>query len=408
MALSYTISGFSIGFFLVIFTIPAIIRVSVSKHLYDMPNSRKVSKASIPTLGGIAIFAAFVLSTVIATSSYQFKELTYIIASLIILLFIGLKDDLMDLSARKKLVFQILASLLLIILGDIRLTNLQGALGIFEINYPTSVVFTLFVMVAVINAFNLLDGIDGLASGISIVISVVFGSWFLLAGHPEYGIMAFCLAGSLSSFFVYNVYGKRNKIFMGDSGSLILGLLMVVMAVKFIGFNTNYTGAWAIRNAPVVAVGILIVPIIDTLRVFFIRISENRSPFSPDMNHIHHTIIRLGNSHLRSSLVLILANIAFIAATLQLNKILDINNLIICLFAAGFILAYFPNILLSRQTIKQPLQERNTKPGIYRRGKNAEYKQVNRTLAKIVMEQQQKNERIDHLMNEKEIGKRKI
>jgi UDP-N-acetylmuramyl pentapeptide phosphotransferase/UDP-N-acetylglucosamine-1-phosphate transferase len=255
----------------------------------------------------------------------------------------------MDISARKKLVVQIATASMLIVFGNYRFTDLHGVFGIHEINYSISFIITLFTMIALINAFNLIDGIDGLASGISIVISTIFGSWFLLSGHTEYGIMCFSLTGSLAAFFYFNVFGKKHKIFMGDTGSLILGVIMVVLVIKFNEFNINQQGPYAILNAPVVSIGILIIPVIDTLRVFFIRISEHRSPFSPDMNHIHHQFLKLGNSHRRSTAYMVLINLLFIGFTFSLNRFLNINNLMITIITLGFILAYLPGLFLRRK-----------------------------------------------------------
>ncbi len=358
MSIFYTILGFILGFGLVYVTIPPLIRVSIAKHLYDTPNERKATKVVVPTLGGVAIFIGFILSTIIATDGYPFGELKYLIAAAIIMLFLGLKDDLIEISARKKLLVQLATAVMLITIGNFRFTDLQGAFGIHELNYPLSFAITLFAMIALINAFNLIDGIDGLASGISIMISTVFGSWFLLSGHTEYGIMCFSLTGSLIAFFFYNVFGKKHKIFMGDNGSLILGVTVVILVIKFNEFNINQLAPYAIQNAPVVSIGILIIPVIDTLRVFFIRISEHRSPFSPDMNHIHHQFLKLGNSHRRSTAYMLLINMLFIGFTFSLNRVLNINNLMISIITMGFILAYMPSLFLQRKALQSELMVR--------------------------------------------------
>lgn len=346
MSVIYSIFGFILGFGLVFLTIPPIIRVSIAKHLYDTPNARKVTKTIVPTLGGVAIFIGFILSTIVATDGYNFGELKYLLAAIIIMFFVGLKDDLMDVSALKKLLLQVATATMLIVLGNFRFTNFHGILGLHEINYPISFAITLFTMIALINAFNLIDGIDGLASGISTLISLIFGTWFILAGHPEYGIMCFCLAGSLIAFFIFNVFGKKYKIFMGDTGSLIIGVIMVVLTIKFNELNINLQAPYAIHSAPVISIGILILPVIDTIRVFFIRISKKRSPFSPDMNHIHHKLLELGNSHLKSTLLIGFSNIFIVAFMLSLHQILSINNLMISVFALGFTIAYIPSFIL--------------------------------------------------------------
>lgn len=360
MSIFYSFLGFLIGFGLVCFTIPALIRVSFAKHLYDTPNERKVSKLVVPTLGGVSIFIGFIISTIIASDGYNFGELKYLIAAVVIMFFIGLKDDLMDISARKKLFAQLATALILIILGDFRFTNLHGAFGIHEISYASSFFLTLFAMIALINAINLIDGIDGLASGISIVITLAFGTWFLLSGHYEYGITSFSLTGTLVAFFLFNVFGKKNKIFMGDTGSLILGVIIVILAIKFNEFSINQVGPYAVLSAPVVSIAILIVPIIDTLRVFFIRLSEKRSPFSPDMNHIHHNMLKLGKSHLSTTLTIVLFNIIFIAFAISLSRIVSINNLMIIVIATGFLIAYIPSLILNLKRSSESIKFENS------------------------------------------------
>jgi UDP-N-acetylmuramyl pentapeptide phosphotransferase/UDP-N-acetylglucosamine-1-phosphate transferase len=352
MSTLYSIVGFILGFGLVYFSIPPLIRVSVAKHLYDTPNERKASKVVVPTIGGVAIFIGFILSTIIATDGFSFAELKYLIAAVIVLFFLGLNDDLIDIQARKKLLIQLGVAIMLIVVGGFRFTSLHGFLGFYEISYPISFAITLFTMIALINAFNLIDGIDGLASGISILISGVLGFWFLLSGHPEYGIMSFCLTGSLAAFFIFNVFGKTNKIFMGDNGSLVLGVIMAIMAIKFNEFNINQMLPHTLQNAPAISIGIFIIPVIDTLMVILIRASEGRSPFVPDMNHLHHQFLKLGNSHLKSTSYIVLINMFFITLTFFLHKLLDINSLLIAIITLGFTAAWLPRTILQRKETK--------------------------------------------------------
>jgi UDP-N-acetylmuramyl pentapeptide phosphotransferase/UDP-N-acetylglucosamine-1-phosphate transferase len=170
--------------------------------------------------------------------------------------------------------------------------------------------------VVLTNAFNLIDGIDGLASTIGIVVSLTFGIWFMLTGSINYAILSAALLGSLISFFGFNVFGKSNKIFMGDTGSLILGLIMSILVIKFNEANITYHGTYAIKSAPAVSFGILIVPLFDTLRVFLLRIFKGQSPFHPDKNHLHHRILKLGFSHIESTALIAMVNILFIVMVL--------------------------------------------------------------------------------------------
>jgi UDP-GlcNAc:undecaprenyl-phosphate/decaprenyl-phosphate GlcNAc-1-phosphate transferase len=200
MDLILTIGALIIGFLLVMISIPPIIRVANAKHLFEPFDERRIHTKIIPPMGGVAIFIGFTLSSIIATDGISFDALKYIIASVIIMFFIGLKDDLMDISARKKLMVQVFAAVILITLGNVRFTNLHGILGTGEIGYITSIILSIFAMVVIINAFNLIDGIDGLASGLAIIAATAFGTWFFLAGNIQFAILSFALVGSLAGF----------------------------------------------------------------------------------------------------------------------------------------------------------------------------------------------------------------
>jgi UDP-GlcNAc:undecaprenyl-phosphate/decaprenyl-phosphate GlcNAc-1-phosphate transferase len=305
MDLILTIGALIIGFLLVMISIPPIIRVANAKHLFEPFDERRIHTKIVPPMGGVAIFIGFTLSSIIATDGISFDALKYIIASVIIMFFIGLKDDLMDISARKKLMVQVFAAVILITLGNVRFTNLHGILGTGEIGYITSIILSIFAMVVIINAFNLIDGIDGLASGLAIIAATAFGTWFFLAGNIQFAILSFALVGSLTGFFIYNVFGHRNKLFMGDTGSLIIGLVISALVVKFNEFNINLSESYSIKAAPAVSFAIIIVPLVDTLRVMTIRIYNKTSPFSPDNNHIHHRLLGLVSSHLKVTLIII-------------------------------------------------------------------------------------------------------
>ena len=347
MNLILTFGAFIIGFILVMISIPPIIRVAHTKHLFEPFNERKVHTKIVPPMGGVAIFIGFTISSIIATDGISFDALKYIIASVIIMFFIGLKDDLMDISARKKLVVQIFAAVILITLGNVRFTHLHGILGTNEIGFGVSLILSIFAMVVIINAFNLIDGIDGLASGLAILAAGTFGSWFYLTDHIQFAILSFALVGSLVGFFIYNVFGHRNKLFMGDTGSLIIGLVISALVVKFNEFNIDKTVPYAVSAAPAVSFAIIIVPLIDTLRVMTIRISNKKSPFSADNNHIHHRLLKLVTSHFKVTLIIIAANAFIIAFALLLNHLsLNVNLQFIMVFLSGVLISFIPSIIL--------------------------------------------------------------
>lgn len=347
-AWSMVLAGFILAFVITWNAIPSIVSVAIMKGLSGKPNGRSSHKDSIPLLGGVAVFAGLALSTVVVAGwGFEF-ELKYIIAGMIILFFIGMKDDLLVIDPKKKLVGQILASLIIIILGDIRIDNFHGFEGINEVSYVISIIFTLFVFIVIINGFNLIDGIDGLASGVGIITSVTFGIWFWISGHIPYVIFSFSLAGSLIAFFYFNVFSKKNKIFLGDTGSLIIGMAMAIIVVRFLQFEVDATGLANIPATTAVAIGILIIPLFDTFRVFTIRVAKGTSPFKADRLHIHHRLLELGISHLQATSIILGANLLFIVLVLLLKHIGNMT-LFFIIFGLATVLSYIPVYMVKRR-----------------------------------------------------------
>jgi len=314
-------AGCLIALILSAITIPLVIRVSKQLNLFAEPNCRSATDLRVPTLGGISIFLGFILGVTLNADEYFVRGTIYFIAAVLIMFFTGLKDDLVCLSAKKKLIVEIGVAAILIFLGNFRFTSLHGFLGIETIPYIPSVLLTSFVYIVIINAFNLIDGIDGLAAGLGIFSASIFGAWFFLTGHTEFSIISFSLVGALSGFFLYNVYGKKNKIFMGDTGSLVLGTIMAVLVIKFNEFNVDQTASYAIFASPAVSFGILIYPLMDTIRVFSIRIVQKKSPFVADKNHTHHRLLALGWNHRQATWIILSVNALFILAVVNLQWI---------------------------------------------------------------------------------------
>ncbi len=326
--------SFLISLGIVLYAVPKVIRIAYSLKLLDYPNGRSAAKRAVPTLGGVAIFISFVLSTAIGLHGHLIKGLFYIFTALLLMFFTGLKDDILNISAFKKIIAQLVAVAILIFFADLRFTHLHGFLGIGEIGYATSVLLTAFAMVGFINAFNLIDGIDGLASGLGLLSSVVFGSWFFISGHFDYAVLSFSLAGALAGFFYYNVYGRKYKIFMGDTGSLLLGTALSVLVIKFNELNIDPSTPYAVKSSVAVSFAVLIYPVIDTIRVFMIRILCNKSPFIADKNHIHHRLLVIGLSHRETTYTIIAINTIIIVSVFAFQGIgiewLIFSNFIIC------------------------------------------------------------------------------
>jgi len=324
--------------------IPTIVTVARMKNLFDEPNGRSSHKYNTPTLGGVAIFIGVLLSFTLFSELTLVWEMPYIIAGIIIVFFIGLKDDIIIISVKWKLLGQLITAFILSCLADIRITNLYGFLGINEIGYVASVLLSMFVIVVVMNGFNLIDGIDGLAAGVGIVASFSFGIMFYLEKQYPYALLAAGLMGSLVSFFWFNVFGLRKKIFMGDSGSLIIGLMQAILVIKIIGYEKGTSMNFYYGATPAIAIAILIVPLYDTSRVFILRILRGQSPFKADKRHVHHRLIKLGLSHIQATGSILIANIFIISAAFLFQK-LGVIRLTIILIILATLLSILPTII---------------------------------------------------------------
>jgi len=311
-----------------LYAIPVIIRIAKVKKLFDVPDARKHHKSSIPTLGGLGIYATIVIIslTFINTCGMNgggivnsLTSLPPIIAGLTLIFFIGMKDDLLDISARKKLVVEIMALFILIVIGDVRLDSMQGMFSIGHLSYPVSVFLSLFAGIVIINSVNLIDGIDGLAASVAMLGSFVFGTYFIVAGEWEYAVLSFTILGATIPFFLYNAFGHANKIFMGDTGSLILGFMLTVLIFRFNEMNAMTIYKPFFVAGPAFSFAVIIIPMFDTLRVFTIRIYRRESPFKADRRHLHHILLDLGFTHLQSTILLMAINVGFILLAFYLN-----------------------------------------------------------------------------------------
>lgn len=343
--------GFLFSFLITFFSIPTIIKISRRKNLMDEPGVRSSHLRKIPNLGGIAIF--FSISVCASIFAFELFDLyKFLFASLVILLYTGVKDDIMVMRAYKKLFVQIVVCALIVIGSDVRIRNCFGVFGIYELNYFVSVLFSIFTFIILINAFNLIDGIDGLAGGYSVICSAMFGISYFRLGEYNFPlvILSAVIIGSVLGYLYYNLSNYRyNKIFMGDTGSMILGFLLAFTAMCFIDIFIDKelpnVPRYYLQSAPAIAVAILILPIIDTLNVIIIRVSQGKSPFVADKNHIHHLLLELGLSHRKSTFYIILYYI-FIVAVAYYFRHLNVNLLMIVVLGLGGIGVFIPKSIL--------------------------------------------------------------
>lgn len=317
-----TIYFFCIVFFTAIIcliSIPSILHVARTRHLYDdIGHFRKQHDHGIPRLGGVAIFVSYCVTALIITVLDQSFPIGYLLTASIILFIMGLKDDLSGVNSSTKFMVQFIVALILVVLGDIRLTSMYGVFGIYELPFFLSSALSVIVIIMMINAFNLIDGIDGLAAITGILANVAFTGLFLYIHEYEFAVVSLILVGAILGFLRYNI--TPAQIFMGDTGSLFIGLISVVMAIKLIELTKFATpGVPAISSTPAITVAILIVPIFDTIRIFFIRVMNGISPFAADRNHIHHRILKLGYTHFQTTMILSAFNLVCITLALLLG-----------------------------------------------------------------------------------------
>jgi UDP-N-acetylmuramyl pentapeptide phosphotransferase/UDP-N-acetylglucosamine-1-phosphate transferase len=304
-----------------IIAIPSILHVARSRHLYDdIGHFRKQHDHGIPRLGGVAIFVSFSISVLAFSTIDKSFPVGYLLTAGLILFVMGLKDDLSGVNSSTKFLVQFIAALILVVLGDIRLTSMYGMFGIYDLPFIMSTMLSLLVIIMIINAFNLIDGIDGLAATTGVIANGVFAILFIYIHQYELALISLIIVGAIVGFLRYNITPAR--IFMGDAGSLFIGLITVVMAIKLIELNKFGNGnAPQIYSAPAITVAILIGPIFDTVRVFVLRIINGISPFTADRNHIHHRMLRLGFTHMQTTLILAVLTMVSIAFALAFTNL---------------------------------------------------------------------------------------
>lgn len=337
--------------------IPSILHVARARHLYDdLGHFRKQHDHGIPRLGGVAIFVSFNIAILVYSIIFKSFPISYLLISSLILAAMGLKDDLSGVNSSTKFLIQFIVSLILVVLGDIRLTSMYGIFGVFELPYVISITLSMLVIMLIVNAFNLIDGIDGLAATTGIVVNTTFALLFIYIGQYELAMVAFAMVGALLGFLKYNI--TPAKIFMGDTGSLLIGLISIVLAIKFIELDKVDDNILPdVYSAPALATAILIGPIFDTLRVFFIRAVKGIPPFTADRNHIHHRMLQLGLTHLQTTLILAGINIFAIVTVLALNQYG--NYLLVMLIFAVCLLFNWVLTFLIRSKERQGLALRN-------------------------------------------------
>lgn len=342
MNIVFIIIAFAISVCIARLIIPRILLISFRKKLFDIPDERKVHKRAIPRLGGVSFFPTILLSccSVLTlrslmgygisalSAAYILPEFLVLVCGMVLLYLTGIADDLVGVRYRQKFTIQLICACLFPLAG-LWINDFYGLFGIEMLPDWFGIPFTIFTIVFITNAINLIDGIDGLASGLSSVALLVFGFLFIEKGLWIYSMLAFSTFGVLVPFFYYNVFGSAEharKIFMGDTGSLTLGYILSFLAIKY-SQSTDWIPET--QGALVIAFSTLIVPAFDVIRVVIVRVYNGKNPFEPDKNHIHHQFLAMGFTSRKAMLLILLTSCVFSGVNILLMPYVDNTAMLI-------------------------------------------------------------------------------
>lgn len=348
--------SFMTAFTLAYIAIPHIINIARDRNLCVEPGERSSHTISTPALGGIGIFSAAVFSIVMWTPFSEFADLQYLLCAFIIVFLMGVKDDFAPLDPVNKIIGQALASCILIFKSDVLLRGFYGVGYLHNVlPQPVMIALTLFAMLVIINAFNLIDGINGLAGSLGALIAGTLGCWFYWVGSIELAVVSFSIVGAVLAFLKYNY--TPAKIFMGDSGSLLIGTSCAILIIQFVDMNYYLapSDVQRVEAVPAVAIGIMIIPLFDTIWVSIHRIIRNKSPFSGDRRHIHHLLIDSGFSHMQATGILVAVNAVFILLAFTFNHSLDLHLLLGLILGLATLLTYLLHRMVAARRRRKKL-----------------------------------------------------
>ena len=288
---------------------PRLVKIALLKNIVDYPDARKLQRTPVPVLGGVAVFFGVVIAIGCMSSVVDCSGLPVVIMAMMAMLYTGTMDDILSLSPGLRFVIEIVVVLLLIFVGGYCIDDFHGLWNIGRFSYWYAVPLTVVAAVGIINAINLVDGVNGLSSGYCIMACLIFGTLFFVAGEAPMTILAAVSVGALIPFFLHNVFGKTSKMFIGDGGTLVMGVVMSVFVIAILQ-NGSRVAAYVNPNVGLVpfTLAVLSVPVFDTLRVMSTRILKGTSPFRPDKTHLHHMFIDLGCSHVATTLAILGVN----------------------------------------------------------------------------------------------------
>jgi len=349
------------SFLITFLTIPLIIKFFTKVNILDLPERRKIHAVETPTMGGLSIYLGTIISLILFANFSDLSDYKFLLGGLMLMFLLGFRDDIYSLNATQKFIFQIFAAFLVVYFGEIRIVSLYGMMGIEELPYLVSILFSVFMIVAFTNAYNLIDGIDGLAGGLGVIATLFFSVWFLVSGYNFLFILSISLLGSLIAFLLFN--WSPSKIFMGDTGSLVLGFIISVFSIAFVRNNDLLPeiSYFKVNNPFAIITAILIIPFYDTTRVFILRILDKKSPFTPDKRHIHHILLKQGFDHSSASIILIFSNLSILFLAFMFNQVTEImiiGVMVAIMIGIGF---YFERRLINFKKLERARNRHNSR-----------------------------------------------
>lgn len=305
--------SFLLSLFLVGWIHPRLVKIALLKNIVDNPDARKLQRTPVPVLGGVAVFFGIVIAIGCVSSVVDCSGLPVVIMAMMAMLYIGTMDDILNLSPALRFLIEILVVLLLIHVGGYCIDDFHGLWGIGQIPRWIAVPLTVIASVGIINAINLIDGVNGLSSGFCILACMMFGTLFYLSGHVKMTLLAVVSIGALIPFFFHNVFGKTSRMFIGDGGTLVMGTVMSVFVIEVLRTD-SLCAVYVDTTVGLLpfTLAVLCIPIFDTLRVMSTRMLKGTSPFHPDKTHLHHMFIRLGASHITTTFAILTLNMSVV------------------------------------------------------------------------------------------------
>ncbi len=349
--------SFLIAFVTVWWIHPILVRLALSKQIVDNPDARKLQRTPVPLLGGVVVFFGIICGMGCLMPFYDTASLVLLQMVMSVMLYIGTIDDVMDLSPGIRFLVEIICVLLLVFIGNLGIVDFHGLWGITHIPMWFAAPLTIFISVGIINAINLIDGVDGLSSGFCVMACVIFGLYFYRHGNLTMAILASTCAGGLIPFFMHNVFGKSSRMFIGDGGTLVMGMVMSIFVMSVLA-DTPFSVALAADGMGLIAfvMAVLSIPVFDTVRVMSMRMLRGTSPFRPDKTHLHHLFIDLGFSHAGTTFSILMSDSLVVLAwylAYRSGLSIDVQLYLVILLGLTFTFGFY--FLVSRMKREHPI-----------------------------------------------------